>query len=223
MNKEILKKIGIEAIKYIPKGSILGIGTGKTVSYFIQQIQCIRHKIVGIVSTSMHSLLQIKKIKIPIFDCNFVEKIDVYIDSADEVNKNLEMIKGGGGALTAEKIVSYCSKKFICIVEEKKLVKKFKKFPIPVEIIPISYPLFCKEIKKIGGIPIHRKNFFTENGNIIVDIYNLKISNPESLEKKINCIPGVVTNGIFSIKKADLLIVGKKNQTIKIIKSKKIT
>lgn len=213
MNKnrqEKLKKdASKEALKYIKPGSIVGIGTGSTVMHFINYLSLKKNMIKGAVSTSLQTTYILKKIGIKVFDLNEIKKrLSVYIDSADEINSRMEMIKGGGAALTKEKIVAANAKKFICILDESKKVDVLGKFPLPIEIIPMACNFIKHEILKIGGYPKIRENIVTDNGNIIIDVHNLKILKPIVLEKKINSIPGIITVGLFAIRSADIAIVG---------------
>lgn len=206
---QLKKAASIEALKYIKPGSIIGVGTGSTIMHFIYALSFIKDTIQGVVSTSLKTTSILEKIGIKVFELNEVKELSIYIDSADEINPKMQMIKGGGAALTQEKIVAANAKKFICILDESKQVKILGKFPLPIEIIPMSLNFVKREIiKKIGGIPKYRKNIVTDNGNIIIDIHNLKICKPISLEKSINLIPGVITVGLFSIRKADVAIIG---------------
>ncbi|MCV2506121.1 MAG: ribose-5-phosphate isomerase RpiA [Candidatus Lightella neohaematopini] len=206
---EIKKRLGMEVIKYIKPNSIIGIGSGSTVSYFIKELVKIKHYIISTVSSSYKSSYQLNQLNIPVVDISLVENIDIYIDSADEIDNNMFMIKGGGAALTNEKIISSISRKFVCIVSNNKLVKKLGYFPVPVEIIPFSYPLIINKIKKcVGGIPILRSNVITDHNNLIVDIYELDLSNAKLIENKLNSIPGIVTVGLFTQRIADVVLVG---------------
>lgn len=220
MNKltknELKKKASIEAIKYIKKNMIIGIGTGSTISYFIKELNKIKEIIKGAVSTSYDSTFQLIKNKIPIIEPNQVKRIDVYVDSVDEIDENLVMIKGGGGALTKEKIISSISKKILIVAHEDKMVESLGSFPIPIEIIPIAKSFVSDKLFKLKGIPKYRKKYITENGNIIIDFYKNKILEPIKLEKKINSIPGVVTVGLFAKRKADILILSTKTGIKKI-------
>ncbi|WP_367670519.1 ribose-5-phosphate isomerase RpiA [Sodalis-like secondary symbiont of Drepanosiphum platanoidis] len=219
MNQNFLKKkVAIEALKYIKQDYIVGIGTGTTVNYFINELKKIIHKIKYFVSSSYESSKKLKKYNIPILSLDDAGYVDIYIDSADEINNDMQMIKGGGGALTKEKIIAELSKIFICIIDESKKVNTLGNFPLPIEIIPMSKLLVYKKLLKIGGNPIHRKELITENGNIILDIHNLSITDPVYIEKKINNIPGVVTVGLFSQRKADIVLIGK-NKSINTIKN----
>lgn len=204
----------ITALKYIKKDSILGIGTGSTVLTFIKELKKISSFIRGVVSSSKISSFYLKKYNIKIFDSREIDSLEIYIDGTDEINDKMQMIKGGGGALTGEKILAGMSKTFICIADFTKRVKTLGLCnPVPIEIISLSYSFVKKEIIKLGGFPILRKNFFTDYNNIIIDVHNLFIQNPKKLEKQINCIPGVVTVGIFSIRTADIAIISYEHKT----------
>lgn len=212
------KKIAcLKILKYIKNNMILGIGTGKTISYFMKYLKKKKHIIKGAVSTSYNTTYQLIKLNIPIIEPNQIDHIDLYIDSADEINKKLMMIKGGGSALTKEKIISSMSKKIIIIADKSKKVDVLGKFPLPIEIIPIAKSYIIKKLKKIGGKAKYRPNTITDNGNIIIDIFNLKILNPIKLEKKINSIPGVVTVGLFAKRPADLIYFYNNTKVKKVI------
>ncbi|QCI26844.1 ribose-5-phosphate isomerase RpiA [Buchnera aphidicola (Thelaxes californica)] len=210
--KHLKKKVAIEAINYLHSGITIGVGTGSTVFYLIKELKKISHLIYGAVSSSKSSTYFLKNNKINIININQINSLQIYIDSADEVDDKKRMIKGGGGALTGEKIISSISDIFICIVDKSKKVSKIgSKFPIPIEVIPMSTSYVCQEIKKLGGIPKVRKNFFTDYGNIIIDVYHLNMSNPLKTELYINSIVGVVTVGIFAKKKADIVLISSEN------------
>ena len=202
----------IEAIEYIkPKidmNSIIGVGTGSTVNYFIEELAKIKHIFKGAVSSSEASTQLLKKFGIGVFELNDVNEILVYVDGADEVDTDHHLIKGGGGAHTREKIVASASNEFVCIVDKSKLVKTLGNFPLPVEVMIKSRSYVAREIVKIGGLPELRKDFLTDQGNQILDIKDLKIDNPSQLEQKINLIPGVLDNGIFANCKPQKVIVG---------------
>lgn len=209
--KNLKKIVAKNALRYIPKKKIIGVGTGSTVSYFIKYLSMIKNNIKGVVSSSNHTTLSLKKYGIPIFSLNDVNNLSIYFDSADEVNCNMDMIKGGGAALMQEKIIASASKKFICMIDYTKKVRILGKFPLPVEVLPMSYKYVKKELKKFGGVIKRRKGVITDNNNYILDIKNLFINNPLYLENKINSIPGVVSVGIFSQRKPDVLLISKKN------------
>lgn len=195
------------ALEYIDDNVIVGVGTGSTVNFFIDALAGIKHRIDGAVSSSMASEQRLKGHNIPVLNLNHINELPVYIDGADESTRNLDLIKGGGGALTREKIVAAASEKFICIVDDSKLVDVLGTFPLPVEVIPMAQSYVAREIVKLGGQPILRDGFSTDNGNIILDVHNLSILNPRELETSLNQITGVVTNGLFAHRPADILLV----------------
>jgi len=203
----------IEAIEYIKSkidiNSIIGVGTGSTVNYFIQELAKIKHMFKGAVSSSDASTKLLEQFGIEVFELNDVNEILVYVDGADEVDVDHHLIKGGGGAHTREKIVASASNEFVCIVDKSKLVNVLGNFPLPVEVLIKSRSYVAREIVKIGGEPELRKDFLTDQGNQILDIKGLKIENPSKLEQKINLIPGVLDNGIFANCKPQKVIVGK--------------
>ena len=203
----------IEAIKYIkPKidfNSIIGVGTGSTVNYFIEELAKIKHLFKGAVSSSEASTKLLENYGIEVFELNDVDEIIVYVDGSDEVDPSHNLIKGGGGAHTREKIVASASNEFVCIVDESKLVKVLGNFPLPIEVMVRSRSYVAREIVKLGGVPELRQNFFTDQGNQILDVTNLKIDNPLALEKNVNLIPGVLDNGIFAKCKPQKVIVGR--------------
>ena len=203
----------IEAIEYIKSkidiNSIIGVGTGSTVNYFIQELAKIKHMFKGAVSSSDASTQLLEQFDIEVFELNDVNEILVYVDGADEVDVDHHLIKGGGGAHTREKIVASASNEFVCIVDKSKLVNVLGNFPLPVEVLIKSRSYVAREIVKIGGTPELRKDFLTDQGNQILDIKGLKIENPSKLEQKINLIPGVLDNGIFANCKPQKVIVGK--------------
>ncbi|MCP4233786.1 MAG: ribose-5-phosphate isomerase RpiA [Aestuariibacter sp.] len=208
MNQEELKRQAAEeAIKYV-KGGIVGVGTGSTVNHFIDQLAEIKHQIDGAVSSSEASTLRMQKHGITVLDLNATGELELYVDGADESTKHLHLIKGGGGALTREKIIAGASKKFVCIADESKLVDVLGEFPLPVEVIPMARSHVARQLVKLGGTPVWRDNFVTDNGNIILDVHNMKIVNPVEMEQQINGITGVVTNGLFALRPADVLILG---------------
>lgn len=206
-----------EALKFIEDNSTIGIGTGNTINLFIKELATIKHRIDACVASSRQTEILLKEYGLPVINLNSVATLDLYIDSADEVNNNGEMIKGGGGALTGEKIVANVAKKFICIVDEKKLVKNLGDFPVALEVIPLARSFVGREIVKLGGNPSYREGFITDSGNIILDVYNLNLLEPIKLEDKIKQIPGVVENGIFAKKTADIILIGRENIVEKII------
>lgn len=208
---EMKKEAGWAALKYVEAGSIVGVGTGSTVKHFIDALGTMKDDIKGAVSSSVDSTEKLKALGIEVFDCNEVDKLDVYVDGADEINPAKEMIKGGGAALTREKIVAAISEKFICIVDGTKAVDVMGEFPLPVEVIPMARSYVGRELVKLGGDPAYREGVTTDNGNIIIDVYGLKISNPKQLEDQINSLAGVVTVGLFAHRGADVVITGTPN------------
>lgn len=205
---EMKKEAGWAALKYVTKGGIIGVGTGSTVNHFIDALGSVKDDIKGAVSSSIASTEKLKGLGIEVFDCNDVEKLDVYVDGADEINPTRDMIKGGGAALTREKIVAAISEKFICIVDNTKGVDVLGNFPLPVEVIPMAREQVARELRKLGGNPVYREGVITDNGNIILDVKDMQITDPKDLEYKINNIPGVVTNGLFAHRGADVVITG---------------
>ncbi len=213
-----MKKAAAEkALTYIPEDSIVGVGTGSTVNFFIDALATIKNHIKGAVSSSEQSTEKLKTYGIEVFDLNNVDDLAVYVDGADEITAHMAMIKGGGAALTREKIVAAVAKKFICIADESKQVDVLGEFPLPIEVIPMARSYVARELVKLGGDPVYRQGVITDNGNVILDVYNLKIIDPYALETQINQIVGVVTNGLFAHRGADILILGTAEGT-KIIK-----
>lgn len=208
MNADDKKRAAAQAaLAYIVDDSIVGVGTGSTVNFFIEHLAGIKQKIEGAVSSSVASEELLRKHNIPVVNLNNVDELPVYVDGADESTHNLHLIKGGGGALTREKIVAAVSKTFVCIVDDSKLVDVLGEFPLPVEVIPMARSYVAREIAKLGGQPVLREGFTTDNGNIILDVRNLKILNPVEMETKLNQITGVVTNGLFARRAADVLLI----------------
>ncbi len=205
------------AIEYIEDDSIVGVGTGSTVNYFIDHLAEIKHRIEGAVSSSVASEQRLEKHGIPVINLNQVNELPVYVDGADESTANLHLIKGGGGALTREKIVAAVSRKFVCIADDSKLVDVLGEFPLPIEVIPMAQSYVAREIVKLGGSPELRQGFTTDNGNIILDVHNLKILNPLDLESRLNEITGTVTNGLFAHRPADILLIAD-DTTVKTLK-----
>ncbi|ATG16642.1 TPA: ribose-5-phosphate isomerase RpiA [Providencia alcalifaciens] len=205
---ELKKAVGWAALEYVKPGTIVGVGTGSTASHFIDALATMKGQIEGAVSSSEASTQKLKSLGIPVFDCNSVDSLDVYVDGADEVDGNMNMIKGGGAALTREKIVSAIAKTFVCIVDQSKLVGVLGNFPLPVEVIPMARSYVARELVKLGGQPVYRENVVTDNGNVILDVHNLKILDPVALENKINGIAGVVTVGLFANRGADVVLMG---------------
>ncbi|MGR4991477.1 ribose-5-phosphate isomerase RpiA [Vibrio rotiferianus] len=205
---EMKKAAGWAALKYVEKGSIVGVGTGSTVNHFIDALGSIKDDIKGAVSSSVASTERLKELGIEVYECNDVAKLDVYVDGADEINAARDMIKGGGAALTREKIVAAISDKFVCIVDGTKAVDILGQFPLPVEVIPMARSYVARELVKLGGDPAYREGVITDNGNVILDVHNMQITNPKEMEDKINGIAGVVTVGLFAHRGADVVITG---------------
>ena len=205
---EMKKAAAIKALDYIKADTIVGVGTGSTVNHFIDALATMKDDIEGAVSSSEASTKKLIELGIEVFDLNSVDLIDVYVDGADEINDRMDMIKGGGAALTREKIVAAVAKRFICIVDNTKQVPILGEFPLPVEVIPMARSYVARELVKLGGDPVYRQGVITDNGNVILDVYNMKILDPKVMETKINAIVGVVTNGLFANRGADVLLVG---------------
>lgn len=210
MNQDEMKQaVAKAALEHVVPGTIIGVGTGSTANFFIDELASMKGRIDGTVASSVASADRLKGHGIEVFDLNSVSEISVYIDGADESTEHLHLVKGGGGALTREKIVAAASKKFVCIADESKLVGRLGKFPLPVEVIPMARSLVAREIiKKVGGEPVLREGFTTDNGNVILDIHNLDIMDPVATEQILNNITGVVTNGLFAMRPADILLLG---------------
>jgi ribose 5-phosphate isomerase A len=205
---EMKKAAAIKALEFIKNDTIVGVGTGSTVNHFIDALATIKNNIEGAVSSSEESSKRLKAHGIEVFDLNNVDVLDVYVDGADEITKHMSMIKGGGAALTREKIVAAVAKRFICIADDSKQVTLLGDFPLPVEVIPMARSYVARELVKLGGDPEYRQGVVTDNGNVILDVHNLSIVDPKKLEADINAIVGVVTNGLFAQRGADILILG---------------
>lgn len=206
--QDAMKKQAAEAaLAYVEEG-IIGVGTGSTVNHFIDALAGIKGRIEGAVSSSVVSTERLKGHGIPVYDLNAVGELSLYVDGADESNAQLQLIKGGGGALTREKIVAAASRQFVCIADESKLVNALGAFPLPVEVIPMARSYVARELVQLGGTPVWRDGFVTDNGNLILDVQHLEIMEPAKLEQQINNIAGVVTVGIFALRPADVLILG---------------
>ncbi len=196
------------AIAHVPDDSVVGVGTGSTVNFFIDELAKIKGRIDATVSSSRASAERLKAAGIRVLDLNSVDEVAVYVDGADEITRHLTMIKGGGGALTGEKIVAAVARRFVCIAEERKLVDVLGRFPLPVEVIPMARSLVGRELVRLGGHPQLREGYVTDYGNLILDVHGLNIVHPQELEAALNQIPGVVTNGLFARRPADLLLLG---------------
>jgi ribose 5-phosphate isomerase A len=202
------------AIEYVKADTIVGVGTGSTVNYFIDALASKKNLIEGAVSSSDASTQRLKALGIEVFDLNSVDTFDIYVDGADEITQHKHMIKGGGAALTREKIVAAVAKTFICIIDDTKHVDVLGGFPLPVEVIPMARSYVAREIVKLGGDPVYRQGVVTDNGNVILDVHNLSITDPRALEKQLNNIVGVVTNGLFAERGADIVLTGTENGVV---------
>ncbi len=212
MTQDEQKRAAAEAaIQYVPAGCIVGVGTGSTANYFIDELAKIKHKIEGAVASSDATAKRLKSHDIEVHDLNNVVDLPVYVDGADEITEHLHMIKGGGGALTREKIVAAVARKFICITDQSKLVNVLGNFPLPIEVIPMARSYVAREIVLLGGQPALRQGFVTDNGNVILDVHGLQIMNPVELEATLNQITGIVTNGLFARRSANTLLLGTDN------------
>jgi ribose 5-phosphate isomerase A len=205
---ELKQAVAKEAIKYVVEDAIVGVGTGSTADRFIDELAKIKHRIDGAVASSQKTADRLKSHGIRVVDLNSVSDLPVYIDGADEITERLSMIKGGGGALTREKIVAAVATTFVCIADESKLVGVLGKFPLPVEVIPMARSHVGRELVRLGGQPELRQGYTTDNGNLILDVYGLNILKPLELEAEINNITGVVSNGLFAQRGADVLLLG---------------
>ena len=205
---ELKQAVAQAAIALVPVGCIVGVGTGSTANYFIDELARIKHKIDGAVASSEASAQRLKKHGIEVLDLNNVSDLPVYVDGADEITRHLAMIKGGGGALTREKIIAAVARKFVCIADQSKLVDVLGKFPLPVEVIPMARSYVARELTKLGGQPALRQGFTTDNGNVILDVHNLQIVKPLEFESTLNQLTGVVANGLFARRGADVLLLG---------------
>jgi ribose 5-phosphate isomerase A len=202
---ELKQKVANAAVEYVKSG-IIGVGTGSTANFFIEELAKVKHKIDGAVASSEATAQRLRAHGIEVFDLNSVDSLDIYVDGADEITEHLHMLKGGGGALTREKIVAAVAKQFICICDETKYVPYLGKFPLPVEVLPMAKSYVARELMKLGGQPKLR-DFTTDNGNVILDVHGLTISDPIAFEAKVNQIVGVVTNGLFAARPANVLLL----------------
>ena len=226
MNQDELKQaVGQAAVDYIKphleKDSIIGVGTGSTANCFIDALAAIKNDFDGAVASSEATAERLKSHGIPVYDMNAAGTLDFYIDGADETNDKLQLIKGGGGALTREKIVAACAREFVCIADESKWVDMLGTFPLPVEVIPMARSYVARELVALGGDPVYRQDFVTDNGNVILDVHNMNIQSASALEERINNIVGVVTNGLFACRPADVLLMGT-SEGVKTIKAKAV-
>ncbi len=201
------RRSGEKAAEYVTDGSIVGVGTGSTVAFFIAALGRMKDRIEGAVSSSEQSTRLLKELGIPVLDLNSSGPLALYVDGADECDRHRRLIKGGGAALTREKIIAEASRKFVCIIDASKQVELLGKFPVPIEVIPMARSLVAREIVTLGGQPIWREGTVTDNGNWILDVHNWQITDPVGLERDLNQIPGVVTVGLFARRPADVVIV----------------
>lgn len=217
MDKEAGKKsAAIAALDFVEDGMVVGVGSGSTVDHFITALKSIKSKIDGAVASSVATANKLKALSIPLLDLNSVGELMLYVDGADEINAARQMIKGGGGALTREKIIATAAKKFVCIADESKRVDLLGEFPVALEVIPMARGLVGREIVRLGGDPVYREGFITDNGNIILDVYNLKLLNPIAMEDKLKSLVGVVECGIFAHRIADVLLLGAESSVSKV-------
>lgn len=205
---EMKKAVAQAALAYVEDDTVVGVGTGSTANHFIDALAGIKGRIEGTVASSEATAARLKSHGIPVYDLNAVDEVAVYVDGADEATRHLQLIKGGGGALTREKIVAAVAHKFVCIIDDTKLVNRLGAFPLPVEVIPMARGHVARNIVKLGGEPVLREDFRTDNGNIILDVHGLDILDPSQLEEQLNQITGVVTNGLFAKRPADLILMG---------------
>jgi ribose 5-phosphate isomerase A len=209
MTQDERKKAAAKAaLDYVEVGTVVGVGTGSTANHFIDLLAGIKHRIEGTVASSEASAARLRHHGIPVYELNGVDAVSVYVDGADEANRHLQLVKGGGGALTREKIVAAVAGKFVCIADDSKLVDVLGAFPLPVEVIPMARSYVARQMVKLGGNPIWRDGFTTDNGNVILDVHNLRVVDPVALETEINQITGVVTNGLFARRPANVLLLG---------------
>ncbi len=209
MNQDLKKQRAAEAaLEFVGDGAIVGVGTGSTVNFFIEGLAALRHRIAGAVSSSTASTQRLTAHGIAVLDLNATGELEVYVDGADEATRDLHLIKGGGGALTREKVVAAASRRFVCIVDEQKVVARLGRFPLPVEVIPMARGHVARQIVRLGGAPAWREGVVTDNGNHILDVRGLVIGDPVALEGEINQVAGVVTVGLFARRPADVLLVG---------------
>jgi ribose 5-phosphate isomerase A len=208
MSNDMKKRAAEAALQFIDDDMVVGVGTGSTVNYFIEALAKIKGKIDATVSSSEATTQRLKALGIRVLDLNVAGPLPLYVDGADEINGNLQMIKGGGGALTREKIIAAASERFVCIADGSKKVDVLGRFPLPIEVIPLARSHVGRELLQHGGQPVLREHFTTDNGNLILDVYNLTIMEPIKLEKALNNIAGVVSNGLFALRPADILLLG---------------
>lgn len=204
----VKKQVAEAALSYLPEGEVVGVGTGSTANFFIDALATMKDRIAGAVASSEATAERLRHHGIPVLALNDVDSLPLYVDGADEVNAHREMIKGGGGALTREKIIAAAAREFVCIVDASKKVKRLGAFPLPVEVIPMARSYVARRLVALGGRPEYREGMVTDNGNIILDVHNLDIINPLEMERALNNLTGVVTNGLFALRPADVVLVG---------------
>ena len=214
---ELKANVANAALAYLDDHLIIGVGSGSTVNYFIKALATIKHRIDACVASSEETERQLRELGIPVIDLNVAQDLSIYIDGADEVNARHEMIKGGGGALTREKIIATVARQFICMVDHTKVVQQLGRFPIAIEVLPLARSFVARELVKLGGDPEYREGFITDNGNIIIDVFNLNLERPKTLEEAINIIPGVVENGLFGTRLADQVLVASDDGAVTLI------
>ena len=205
---ELKQAVARAAVEHVPVGGVIGVGTGSTANFFIAELGRVKHKFDAAVASSEGTAQRLKALGIDVVDLNSVIELSVYVDGADEIDRSFAMVKGGGGALTREKIVAAVARTFVCIADESKLVDVLGRFPLPIEVLPMARSYVARELVKLGGEPEWRRNFVTDNGNVILDVHGLQILKPVELESTLNQIPGVVTNGLFARRGADILLLG---------------
>jgi len=214
MTQDEKKRLAAEAaLEYLEDGMTLGVGTGSTVDHFIEALPARARELRAVASSSNASTEKLRKRGIEVSDLNSIGDLDLYVDGADEATRHLYLVKGGGGALTREKVLAGASRRFVCIADDSKLVGVLGAFPLPIEVIPLARSYVARQIVKVGGQPVWREGYVTDNGNQIIDVHNLTITNPPELERELNQIPGVVTVGLFALRGADLLLIGSDNGT----------
>jgi ribose 5-phosphate isomerase A len=205
---ELKREVARAAMRFVPDGQVIGVGTGSTADFFIDELGGARDRIAGAVPSSERSARRLADHGIRLLDLNEVDTLSVYVDGADEIDGGFSMIKGGGGALTREKIVAAVARTFVCIADQSKLVQTLGRFPLPVEVIPMARRHVARELAKLGGRPVLREGFVTDNGNVIIDLHDLSLTDPVAFERTVNGIVGVVTNGLFAARGADVLLLG---------------
>jgi ribose 5-phosphate isomerase A len=206
---EMKRAAAAAALDFVAADGVIGVGRGSTANFFIAELARLKHRLDGAVASSEATAQRLKALGIPVLDLNSVSELPVYVDGADEITRQLAMIKGGGGALTREKIVAAVARKFVCIADESKLVDVLGKFPLPVEVVPMARSYVARELVRLGGTPVWRENFVTDNGNVILDVHHLGILKPIELETALDQIAGVVTNGLFARRRADVLLLAR--------------